>query len=187
MLINDADRVRITANTSAPLGPAVRLYRLLITKSRYVTFLFEGGFANHSTQVPASTLFYAPSARATGNVAPTLVNFTLRRAGTLRLLRVRATGNTLNGATTITILKNGVATGLTISLAAGALVAQDIVNTVAVVSADTISVSVSHCRKRREPRKSHLEFCQCACDWERLGVGSPRNECARSVGGSRFR
>jgi len=56
------------------LVPAVRLYRLLITKSRYVTFSLKVAFANHSTQVPASTLFYAPSARATGKRRPTLVN-----------------------------------------------------------------------------------------------------------------
>lgn len=67
----------------------------------------------------------------------------LPRGGTLRNFFVRHNAAVGNGtAVTYTVLKNGVATAIAVSLATGAIAqASDLVDTVAVVAGDRVSIS----------------------------------------------
>lgn len=65
------------------------------------------------------------------------------RAGVLRRLVVRAGSNTRASATTVTVRRNGVATGITLTIPAGSTATvSDLVNTQAVALGDRISVEV---------------------------------------------
>jgi hypothetical protein len=135
-LVADTDRLRVTANNDGSSAPTTN-YQITVED-----FRFNGGFANGSTQGSGNTLYYLPSTRAAGNATEPPAGQAVGRDGTLRRLQVHATQNTLNGPTTITIYKNGVATVLTVTLAAGTKNGSDNVTTVAVATGDNISVEV---------------------------------------------
>ena len=79
-------------------------------------------------------------------VAPTtIINMAVPRAGTLQKFYIHH--NTANGngnGVTYTVIKNGVATAITVTLASGAIgTGSDTVNTVAVVAGDLIAIQVT--------------------------------------------
>jgi hypothetical protein len=69
------------------------------------------------------------------------VEFIMTRAGTLRRLTHQANVNGRPNATSVTAMKNGVATALALSVPAGSTaLIQDLVNTVSVVAGDRIAI-----------------------------------------------
>lgn len=73
------------------------------------------------------------------------LRFPVPRVGVLRNLKIRLNSNTLTSNVVFTVFVNGAPTALTVTLAAGVLVGEDIVNTVAVAigpPADVVSLQV---------------------------------------------
>ena len=140
VLVGDTDRLAVTANNGS--STSVTNYQISVRD-----FQFKGGFApsgsSAGTQGAGSTLFYSPSARGTGNATEAPVLYTLQRAGTMRMLQVKATANTLDGPTTITVFHNGAPSGITITLAAKAKSGNDITHTFPVAANDTISIQIA--------------------------------------------
>lgn len=70
-------------------------------------------------------------------------SFVIPKSGTISKLYVYSTANNLNGNTVLTIMKNGVATSITCTLAASATTGNDTANSVAVSAGDTISLRIN--------------------------------------------
>ena len=71
----------------------------------------------------------------------TQVQLLITRAATLQNLTVKANSNTRADATTVTVRKNNANTAITVSITAGSTALfQDLVNTVAVVAGDLVSI-----------------------------------------------
>jgi hypothetical protein len=66
----------------------------------------------------------------------------LARAGTIKALLVKVAGNTLNGVTVMTLMKNGVPQNLTTTLGVGENYNQDVIHSVPVSGGDEISIKV---------------------------------------------
>ncbi len=66
----------------------------------------------------------------------------LQRQGTIKAFKVKCTTNTLNGAAVITVLKNGTAQNLTVTLAAGGTFAEDQTHYFQVANGDEISIKL---------------------------------------------
>ena len=112
LLGGDADRLVVKAHTSSAVATAN--YQITVKDT-----VFEGGSRAADTQTPGQTRFYSMTRRAAGNAAAGPVETAVVRAGRLRRLRIDLGQNTLTGATTATVLRNGVATGITTTIAAG--------------------------------------------------------------------
>lgn len=102
------------------------------------------GFGNASIATVADTRYLDPW-YSDGTAGTTIVEMVVTRAGTLRNLFVRHNAATGNGNTVVyTAGVNGAATGITCTLATGAIgQASDIVNTAAVVQGDRISITAA--------------------------------------------
>jgi hypothetical protein len=99
-------------------------------------------WGNDSIAPAADTRYLSPG-RSTSTASTTdVASIPAPRAGTIRNLFVRHHSATGNGNNVVyTIMINGVATGLTVTLATGAIgQASDLVNTVAVAQGDRISL-----------------------------------------------
>ncbi len=135
VLVDDVDRLRITAHTSSTA--ATTNYDITVNDT-----VLRGGFAGGGIQAPGLTLFYSPAARAAGAATHAAVAHAVTRPGTGRRLRVAATANTLDGDTTVTVFRNGAATTSTVTLGAGSRSGSNTADTFAVATGDTISVRV---------------------------------------------
>lgn len=135
LLVGEVDRLEITANTARTKTNAT----CDITMK---DLALSGRFTVGATQGHGATMYYSPSTQAAGNATETAVRHNLMRTGTLRTLRVRAAGNTLDGTTTVTVWMNGATTALTVTLAAGATNGSDTTHTVNVPANAQISIKV---------------------------------------------
>lgn len=101
-------------------------------------------WGNDSIAAAADTRFLTPGR---GGTAPltNLARIPIPRAGTLRNLVVRHNSAAGNGGTVTYVVRvNGIATAITVGLVSGAVgVASDIVNSVAVVLGDDVSISAA--------------------------------------------
>jgi hypothetical protein len=118
LLVGDIDRLAISSNTGS--GTAVTDYRISVRD-----VVLSGGSAPEDTQEPGTTLYYSLSRLVAGNAVSGPVETVVERDGRLRRMRIVLGQNTLVGAMTATIMRNGVATGITSTLAAGARIGTD--------------------------------------------------------------
>jgi hypothetical protein len=135
LLVGDVDRLSIRGNTA---GAGTVNYDITVRDRQ-----LKGGSAAGGTQNFGTTLFYSPASRGAGQGAAAGAAHGLGRSGTLRRFRLTASQNTLDGNTVATVFHNGAPTGITVTLAAGALVGNDNAHTVAVNNGDNISVQVT--------------------------------------------
>jgi hypothetical protein len=103
-------------------------------------------WGNSNVGAAADTRYLSPG-RDNSAIAITsdVAQVVMTRAGTVRKLWARHNAATGNGNPVVyTVMKNGVATGITVSLATGAVgQISDVVNTVAVVVGDRLSIRAS--------------------------------------------
>jgi hypothetical protein len=135
LLVGDADRLVITANTGS--AAPVANYDITVRDARS-----SGGSAVAGTQAPGQARFYSMSARGAGNVAAGPVEIAVARAGRLRRMRTTLGQNTLAGPTTVTVMRNGAPTAIAVTLAAGARVGVDNAHTEDLASGDRIALRV---------------------------------------------
>ncbi len=135
LLIGDSDRLVVTGHTTSAVD--IANYQITVRDTR-----FDGGSQVADTQAPGQTRFYSMTRRAVGDAAAGPVETAAVRAGRLRRLRVTFRQNTLAGATTITVMRNGENTGITVTIAAGARVGSDDLHTEDIVAGDRIALRV---------------------------------------------
>jgi hypothetical protein len=100
-------------------------------------------FGDGNIGAAADTRFLGPWFGGQGEVASTsIIEVVMPRAGVLRNLFVRHNAATGNGNSVVyTVMLNGVATALTVTLATGAIgTASDLINTVTVAQGDRIAL-----------------------------------------------
>lgn len=76
------------------------------------------------------------------DILETNAEIVMSRGSIIKGLRVKCTDNTLNGSTVITVMKNGVAELLSVTLASGITTGADSLHTITLVIGDTISMKV---------------------------------------------
>jgi hypothetical protein len=134
LLVQDADRLTIRGNT----GSTTQTTAYSITVSDRV---FEGGAPQNGQQAAGTNLHYRVDRRDAGAANVDAVAYQLGRAGTIRSFRINATQNTVNGATTVTLLRNG-QPALQVALAQGQTQAAAAVQ-VAVAAGDRLAWRVA--------------------------------------------
>jgi hypothetical protein len=135
LLVGDADRPNITANTGS--AAAVAGYTITVRDP-----MLQGGPPPAATQAPGLTRFYSIAARAAGNAAIGPVEIAAARDGRLRRLRITVAQNTLGGAATITVMRNAAETPIAVTIPAGSLVGTDNAHTVDLARGDRIALRV---------------------------------------------
>lgn len=135
MLVEDVDRLRIRRQ-SATLTPT-RVHTLTVDDTP-----MQGGFPAASSQNSGTTLFYSPVQRLAGAAGAPAASAAASRAGILRRLEVSSSTNNLDGPTSITLMVGGVASALTVTLAAGALNGSNLIATVPIASGARLSIQV---------------------------------------------
>jgi hypothetical protein len=113
-------------------GSAIIMFGAQNISAAVATRYLYPGFSNNQ----------APTAPAAPDTPP---SYRVPRAGTIRNLYLRQNDPRGNGnVITYTLLKNGVATALTVTIASTAYDASDLVNSVAVAQGDRISFQSNH-------------------------------------------
>lgn len=102
------------------------------------TLVFSCGGIGTST-----TSRYIPFGNTPNNAPTQPISFRIARAGTLRNLRIRHNTAGVGGNITYTILVNGVASALSLTMAASSTDATELITTVSVTSGDLIDVRAS--------------------------------------------
>lgn len=119
-------------------GAAATAWTLVVAGAPVGTILVWG---NDSVAAPADTRFLDPGRKGTASTTD-ISRFALTRAGTLRNFFVRHNTPAGDGDTiTYTVMVNGAATAITVTQASNVTAqVSDLVNTVAVVQGDFISI-----------------------------------------------
>jgi hypothetical protein len=126
------ERLRIVANSGS--ATAVTNYTLTVSDG-------VRGFAS-GPQSAGQTRFYAPTRRAGGHAGQAAAQEALPRAGEVGRLEVRVDRKSLNGPLQVRVVRNGAATGLTVTLPPNVNAAQAAAGAFQAAAGDTLSVEV---------------------------------------------